>query len=436
MDRGGRRDRRGRSATGVVAVGLALAAGPGAAQETVTLPAADRPLEATLEEVFRVGSFDGAPWETFGQVRHVGFDAAGNLHVFDAQAGRVVVTDGRGRLLREVGESGEGPGELHMPVSVAVQRDGSVVVADAGHQAYVVYGPDGSFVRQVSMGTPGEGLFRLGELLADPAGRGVLSLGGAGAAVVVRRGGVEGEEGDAAGRSVELLELDGEAARTRTLARAWAPPRGERVSTMEGGGMRMAMAAGPRTFEPGLHVAARPDGGLAYADTSTWRVTVVDASGAPVRELRRPLEPRPVTERMRERERARRLAELEGGGGPRLRIVARSTDGGSRALPQEAIREMLRGRIEAMEFHPELPVILEMVGGWDGTLWVQRRGREPHQAGPIDVVTPDGRYLGTFPDGALALPDAFGPDGLVAFVETDEFDVPTVVVRRLPTALR
>ena len=38
--------------------------------------------------------------------------------------------------------------------------------------------------------------------------------------------------------------------------------------------------------------------------------------------------------------------------------------------------------------------------------------------------------------GTTALPDAFGPDGLVAFVESGEFDVATVVVRKLPAAVR
>ena len=41
-----------------------------------------------------------------------------------------------------------------------------------------------------------------------------------------------------------------------------------------------------------------------------------------------------------------------------------------------------------------------------------------------------------FPAGATEIPAAFGPDGLVAFWETDEFDIPSVVVRRLPGGLR
>ena len=34
------------------------------------------------------------------------------------------------------------------------------------------------------------------------------------------------------------------------------------------------------------------------------------------------------------------------------------------------------------------------------------------------------------------MPDAFGPDGLVAFVELDELDVPTIVVKTLPAEVR
>lgn len=67
---------------------------------------------------------------------------------------------------------------------------------------------------------------------------------------------------------------------------------------------------------------------------------------------------------------------------------------------------------------------------------MQRRGDEPESDGPIDVVTSDGRYVGTFPTDAVKMPDAFGPNGLAAFIELDDFDVARVVVRRLPTAVR
>ncbi len=65
-----------------------------------------------------------------------------------------------------------------------------------------------------------------------------------------------------------------------------------------------------------------------------------------------------------------------------------------------------------------------------------RQGDELLGDGPIDVVTSDGVYVGTYRAPATKMPDAFGPGGLVAFVELDEFDVASVVVRRLPTGVR
>jgi len=56
-------------------------------------------------------------------------------------------------------------------------------------------------------------------------------------------------------------------------------------------------------------------------------------------------------------------------------------------------------------------------------------------AAPVDVVVARGEYLGTLP--SMRLPDAFGPDGRVAWMERgDEVDVQRVVVRRFSLAPR
>ena len=74
---------------------------------------------------------------------------------------------------------------------------------------------------------------------------------------------------------------------------------------------------------------------------------------------------------------------------------------------------------------------------WDGSFWVQRRGDDPwDDNGPIDVLGANGEYLGTFAPGEPGMPLAFGPDGLIAFVEHDELDVATIVVKRLPAEVR
>lgn len=109
--------------------------------------------------------------------------------------------------------------------------------------------------------------------------------------------------------------------------------------------------------------------------------------------------------------------------------------GGTQSPSQEAVNEMMRSQIKGMEFYPELPVLMALETTWTGKIWAQRRGDAPSEGGPIDVVTPAGQYVGTFETGVTEMPDAFGPDGLAAYIETDEFDVPIIVVRRLPPVL-
>ena len=55
--------------------------------------------------------------------------------------------------------------------------------------------------------------------------------------------------------------------------------------------------------------------------------------------------------------------------------------------------------IEESYYH-EIPVIRSQVTTWGGRIWVQRRGDEPESHGPIDVLTPEGEYIGTYPIGA------------------------------------
>jgi len=421
----------GRLGALVATFALAL---PLEAQQVIELPARDRALDARLEEVYRVGSIDGDDWEQFGDVRSVGFDAEGRLYVFDAQASHVIVVDADGRFVREIGEPGEGPGELRQPAAFAVMRDGTVVFADMGHRAYSIFDADGSFQRLVSFGGGGD-VVRIGEIVADPRGGGVLSGGATMIAMTRVADGGKVEMPDE--RPIERIGLAGESEATDTVVRAWFPPRAdESPQSMSAGGMTVRVAIPqPRAFEPPLAFGPLPDGGVAYTDSSGYAVKVVDAGGVLVRVLRRPLVPRPVTKAVEDAERQRQLDELEEGEGPRMMMTTRE-GGTSRAIGGDAIKQMLRQRIEGMTFYPELPVLLDLETGWTGKVWAVRRGEEPTEPGAIDVLTPAGDYVGTLAAGTVGLPSAFGPGGLVAFIETDEMDVPIVVVKRLPAILR
>lgn len=403
-----------------------------AAQDVVEIPAADRPLAVPFDEVYRVGSFDGEVWETFGEIAGLAFDAAGNLYILDRQASQITVVDAEGSFVRTVGQPGEGPGEFRMAMNFTVMPDGRLVVADLGHRSYQLFSPDGEFERMVSMG--GDDVIRIGEMAPDPSGDAVIT-GGSGS-VVAMRGGPGGIDMPST-RPIERISLAGDVAEAAAIAQGWQPPRDERPQQMEAGGMRIQLAnAGPRTFEPGLLVGALPDGSVAYSDSTTYAIKVASAGSGVSRVITRPFSPREVTDRMQEAEKERRLAELEAGEGPQMRMMVNDGSGGAaRAVPQDAMNEMMRGRIEQMQFYPELPVLMNMRASWSGKLWVQRRGAAPTDPGPIDVITAEGLYAGTFPEGSLLMPSAFGPDGLTAWIETDEFDVPTVVVRRVPGVL-
>lgn len=421
----------------VLMLGGALA-GPAAAQQgTMALPERDRTITPELSDIYRVGSIDGDDWELFGDVSQLGFDAEGNLYVFDRQNYRVVVVDPQGRFLRQVGKEGEGPGEWRMPGGMGVMPDGSVVIADAGHRAYQIYGPDGEYRSSVSMGDGG--IIQIGRLLADPRGGGLFNvLGGGGITMRMVRGAGEAPTVPE-GRPIERITLGRDGA-IQPFYTAWAPPPAESSGSAPGinvsnSGQMVRFGGGPRVFEPQVRAAALPDGGLAVVDSTTYSVKLIGADGRDRARITRDIAPTRVTERIEQRERERRLADLEAGEGPQMQV--RIGGGGSpQSIDPEQIKAMQRANIESQTFYPEIPVIRSVAASPSGTLWIERAVGASPDAGPIDLVRVDGTYLGTIPAGGVAVPRAFGPGGLVAYIERDEFDVPTVVVRRLSAEVR
>jgi hypothetical protein len=406
---------------------------PGVAQE---LPSEDRALEPEIEDVYSVGSFDGELWETFGSVSQVAFDDAGNLYVLDRENSRVVVVDPQGEFLHEFGQEGDGPGEWRTPGSMAVLGDGSVVLADAGHRAYQVYGPDGSYQRSVPFETTG-GVIMMGSLWPTPDGTSLLTAQSGTMSISISAG---GSMPRTEGRPITRVSLDDGA--TDEVYRAWAPEPvesdGQTVSMGSGGAsFRMGAMSGPRIFEPSLLLGVLPDGGLVVVDSSAYAVKLVDASGRERGRIVRPsLRPIEVTSRVEDRERQRRIDEIESGEGPQMRMVVRGAGGQDMSPSQDQIRQMQIDRIEGQEFYPEIPVIERLGVSREGTIWLRRSGEAGPELGPIDLVRADGTYLGSLEAESITIPAAFGPDGRVAFITRDDFDVPSVTVRRLPAEIR
>ena len=412
-----------RLAAGII---FGLGSPPIHAQEVIELPGRDQRIDPEFEEVFRVGVLDGESWEMFAQVTQVAFDAEGNLFVFDALGSssstvRVLVFDSTGRFLREFGSSGQGPGEFNYPVGFAVLRDGTTVVRDLGHRSYQLFDASGQYLRMVRTRDSPGGVASSRAIQGDPRGEAVFA-GGFGSSIGLHGGDGGAPAAPPTSRPVTWVGLDGEVVETDTVADGWLPPRGEPVKGMAediriGGGSladALEQVAFPARFEPPLLVGVLPDGGIVYSDSSAYALKITPSGSREVlRTIQRPFEPEPVTPAI-ERDYEERLA---------ARVSAPRASGSVRFAIERP-------------YYPEIPVLHGLSTTWEGRIWVQRRGEHPESGGPIDVVTADGEYVGTYPTDATAMPDAFGPDGLAAFIELDEFDVASVVVRRLPTEVR
>ena len=371
-----------------------------------TLDGRDVIVNAVTEEVFTVGSVVGDTWDTFGRVSSVHFDAQANLHIFDSQLDHILVVGPDGSLVRTVGGRGEGPGEFGYVNTVIVGRDGSSTVM--GLWQIDLLEPDGEFVRRITLDPMTTGTFRAD--MALPDGRLVTGE--------MVRYGSDDERSEGAGRPIHLFPLDG--THPGLLYTAWELPAeaededsfGRDLET----GMYMRLAAG-RAFEPRLDYDLLPDGRLALIDSIGYRVKLIGLDGSVTATIERPIAPLPVDDAIMEAERERYRATE----------AALLTGASNANLP---IQIEMEG-VEGLTFADEVPVLYGLKVDWEDRIWVERRGPTGDDDGPTDIVTPDGEYIGTLPPDGLRAPDAFGPGGLMAYIESDDLDVPTVRVVRL-----
>jgi hypothetical protein len=341
----------------------------------------DRLLDWELERTFTLGGDDEGPESFFNVGRgSLATDAAGHLFILDRGNHRILVFDGEGRHVREMGRRGGGPGELQWPSSIAVAGDGTLTIADIGHRG---------LVRITATGEPLEH-----RMIEGWVGGSIASFGHALLAQLDSRSAETSRH--------ELIRVD-ERGRHVVLASDGAPLRPVDLGCVRISGMAPL-------FAPTLVWAAGAEM-IAAATGAAYDVHLYDANG-PIARVRRDLALRPATRELAIQEVGEKFEVSFGGGG------------GCVAEPAKVVDE--RGVAEVV------PSIRRLALGPDGTLWVQRfavRG-DPET---IDVFAAGGEYLGTLPAGA-PFPEAFFPDGRFAAVEKDDLDVDHVVVYRgLPT---
>lgn len=402
---------------------LALDAGGAWAQgRVVRLPEQDRPLAGSAPQVFAIGKADGAAHEMFGEVSGVLFDAQDNLYVLDRQAKRIMVYDRTGRFLRQIGREGQGPGELISPMHLMMGGDGTLIVSDHGRFGFSLFRTDGTFVRNEIR----DGFVPIGRhgTAWHPAG-GIVST-------YLRLPGRDGGGPPAATTRDQLLLLPFGGGQPREI---FAVPNLDRVrqSTGDGGREVRMTRTGPPAFSPPTLFGVLPDGNVALSFTSGYTVRIVDVNGQTLRYLQRPVRARLTTDRDREQARQARREQMSSGRG-QIRITMGGGGGGPApraSTPSPAEMERMAGE---MQFADTIPALQGLRVSPSGKLLVERRGQNVGDPGPVDVITPDGRYLGTFT--GLGVPDAISRSGLAAYLEDDEDGVQRIVVRQLPAGWR
>ena len=378
--------------------------GPSAGGPPGTLEGPDVMMTAVTEDVYTVGAYMGEDWESFGLLADVAFDGAGNAHIVDMRAHRIVVVAPDGSFVRMVGGPGEGPGELRTPSALHVYRDGGYVVA--GVSAIEVFAPGGEHQRRmpasaISGGSPswdakslpdGSFVSTVFRFDLERQRRGLPQL-------------------DPPGRPIEVFPI--EHGKPEVLYTAWELPEEDarrRNAARSSSDGTSRLSAG-RAFEPDLHFDAVSDGRLAVVDSIGYRIKLIARDGRVLGAVERPIAPLAVTEAMRDAQREQYRA---------------------REVPSNVgIFRVERESVDKMTFADEVPVIANIAVDWEDRIWVERTGEDGTGPGPTDIVTPDGGYVGTLPADGVRIPSAFGPDGLMAYIETDEVGIQVVRVIRM-----
>ncbi len=109
----------------------------------------------------------------FQAVADVAVDVSARRYVIlYREAARIAVHDEGGSQLHLFGDTGSGPGEMSVPLGVAISPAGEIVVADTGHGAVQVFSSSGNYLRSFGALGSGAGEFvSLTGVAVDGAGK-------------------------------------------------------------------------------------------------------------------------------------------------------------------------------------------------------------------------------------------------------------------------
>lgn len=338
----------------------------------------------SVEPDLTIGTAEGEAEYQFGQIAGIDVGSDGRIYVYDQQASEVRVFGPDGQFITAMGKPGSGPGELSQAAGpVFVTSGDTVVVPDMMQQRITLYTaagePAGSHSLPMTGGiavkwmeTPDEDLIQQAMVMAFPGQEDVEQKN-----LLLRRT-PTGTLQDT------LLEM----------------PIGQSVS-FSGNTPNITL------FESEPMWTVGPAGTLYTGINSEYSVEVHSPQGELIRIVRKPFEQRPISDSDE--------AELR-------RIVEELWR--EQGMPPQAMEMMS----QALGFAEVYPAYANILGGPDGSLWVQRiqtPDEIAEQGGTFDiqdmgsatweVFDGDGRLLGT-----LEMPPRFTP---LAFIEGDLYGV-------------
>jgi hypothetical protein len=337
-----------------------------------------------LEEELRIGVDQGDPELQFGMLVGVDADDSGRIVALDQQARRVRVFDADGTLLHAFGRAGGGPGELSQQLAltsgVFFEGDGTVAVPDLGNMRIARFTPEGEALDSPRIAIE-QGIPLLFKRAVDRA-----------LVVQIRQMAMPGMTEAPESPVDRIVRLEPGSAEGETLRSMSA---GETFSMGSDGMPRF------RIFSPEPVWEVLSDGRIATGTNDEYSLALRNGDQTTI--VRRAVDRQPVSERQQ--------TEMRN-------LFRESFEQSGQQIPQEVMEQILSG----IEFEDHWPALSALLGGPEGTLWVQRVDpdlnldeitMEDLQSGRIgspnwDVFDDEGAYL-----GVVAMPRGFVPQRFV-----------------------
>jgi hypothetical protein len=334
------------------------------------------------EPTLQIGAAEGDEPNLLHDVSDVDRLSNGNVVVANAGSSEIRVFDPRGRHLRSLGSSGDGPGEFQTLSSARVMRGGSILAFDPQSRRISFFDASGDFLRSWSV---------------EPLGRGVLPdralpLDDGTVLVLHFRGHMPGDPSGLVRNSAPVVRYSAEGDPLRELVEV--PGEEWFRAEASSGGTLMYLP-----FGTSGHLVVHGDR-LYVGDGREGELRVYDSDGRIVEQVRLPGAARPVTpEDIR-------------------RVEARALEGVSDPDARRRREELHR----AIPYPETMPALASLLVDEAGRLWVEEYRAHDGEPPRWLVLSAPGE-----PVAEVRMPEGFAPrwigDGLVLGIARDELGV-------------